>query len=296
MIGLSHQDSHTKGLSMVTKKLFHCDQEILEWCWASDHELMQHPYWASCYLIDGLLIDSGAPGGVSEFREFIMSLDQKIGACVLTHSHEDHAGGAHMLKNELGIPIYASEKAIPILKTGFTYPEYRQIAWGEMGVLPVEAKLLPNPISSISGKYTFHILPIPGHAPDQIALIEKQQEWAFVSDGIQVKYKRIFGGSSDISEDISQIYQSIQTIKHFTTKMTDLKIFLPGGKIYSRDLIDQKLQEIWSLHREVREFIDQGFSVDEIVEKIFGGEGIFASFTNGKLSKKNLIISLAKWE
>ena len=52
--------------------------------------------------------------------------------------------------------------------------------------------------------------------------------------------------------------------------MTNLKIFLPGGKVYGRDLIDQKLQEIWNLHREVREFIDRGFSVDEIVEKIFG--------------------------
>ncbi|MFX1283421.1 MAG: MBL fold metallo-hydrolase [Promethearchaeota archaeon] len=281
---------------MVVKTFLHCNNEILEWCWASDHEMMLNPYWTSCYLIDGLLIDSGAPGGVDDFRDFVKTLgDQKIGACVLTHTHEDHAGGAHMLNSEFGVPIYASKKAISILKTGYTYPEYRQIAWGEEGVLPVTAELMPNPISSMLGKYTFHVLPIPGHAPDQIALIEKQQGWAFVSDGIQVKYKRIFGGTSSIQEDISLIYQSIQKINHFTSKMTDLKIFLPGGKVYERDLIDQKLQEIWNLRREVHELVGQNFSVDEIVVKVFGEEDILASFTNGKLSKKNLITSLIKW-
>ncbi|MFW9903787.1 MAG: MBL fold metallo-hydrolase [Candidatus Thorarchaeota archaeon] len=280
---------------MATKTFFHCNQEIIEWCWASDHELMHNPYWASCYLIDGLLIDSGAPGGVKEFRDFIDSLDRKIGACILTHSHEDHAGGAHMLNSEFGIPIFASKKAIPLLKSGYTYPEYRQIAWGEDGVLPVEVELIPNLISSMSGKYTFHVLPIPGHAPDQIAPIEKQQEWAFTSDGIQVKYKRLFGSSSAIPEDISLIYQSIQDICRFTEKMSNLKIFLPGGKVFGRDLIDQKLEEIWNLRLEVYRYVDQDFSIDEIVVKIFGEEDLFASLTNGKLSKKNLIESLIEW-
>ncbi|MFX0210381.1 MAG: MBL fold metallo-hydrolase [Candidatus Hodarchaeota archaeon] len=281
---------------MVVKTFLHCNQEILEWCWASDHDMMRNPYWASCYLIDGLLIDSGAPGGVNDLRNFVKSLgDQKIGSCVLTHSHEDHAGGAHMLNSEFGVPIYASKKALPILKAGYTYPEYRQIPWGEEGVLPVEAKILPNLISSMSGKYTFYVLPIPGHAPDQIALIEKQQEWAFVSDGIQVKYKRIFGGTSNIPEDISIIYQSILDISLFTQKMLNLQIFLPGGKIYSRDLIHQKLEEIWNLRLKVHELNNQGFSVDEIVVRIFGEEDILASFTNGKLSKRNLILSLIEW-
>lgn len=280
---------------MATKIFYHCNQEILEWCWASDHEMMLNPHWTSCYLIDGLLIDSGAPGGVDNFRNFVNSLGEKIEACILTHTHEDHAGGAHILNNEFGVPIYASEKAIPILKAGYNYPEYRQITWGEEGVLPVDAEIIPNSISSLSGKYTFRFLPIPGHAPDLIALIEKQREWAFVSDGIQVKYKRIFGGASSIQEDIPLIHQSIQDINHFTEKMTDLRIFLPGGKVYGRDLIDQKLQEIWNLRLEVQELVNQGFPVDEIVVKIFGEEDIFALLTNGRLSKRNLISALIEW-
>ncbi len=281
---------------MATQTLSHCYEEIIEWCWASEHELITNPHWTSCYLIDGLLIDTGAPGGVEDFRKFVNSLGtQKIQACILTHTHEDHAGGAHMLQNEFNVPIYASEKAIPILKTGYTYPEYRQVVWGEDGVLPVDVKLLPNPISSMSGKYTFHIIPIPGHAPEQVALIEKQQEWVFVSDGIQTKYKRIFGKTSNIQEDISQIYQSIRTLNQFTEGMMDLTLFLPGGKLFGKDLISEKLEELWNLRQEVQELNSQGNSVDEIVRKIFGEQDIFALFTHGELSKKNLILSIISW-
>lgn len=281
---------------MVTRTFIHCNQEILEWCWASEHELIVNPHWTSCYLLDGLLIDSGAPGGIDDLNNFINSLGaQKIEACVLTHTHEDHAGGAHMLHTEHNVPIYASEKAIPILKTGYTYPEYRQIAWGEEGVLPVDVEIIPNQITSKSGKYIFDVLPIPGHAPEQVALIEKKQQWVFAADGVQIKYKRIFGKTSSIQEDISLIYQSIQDIRHITEGMTDLKVFLPGGRVLGEDFLDEKIREIWNLRQNVHELDNQDYSVEEITQKIFGEEDIFDIFTNGALSKKNLILSILKW-
>ncbi len=281
---------------MVTKTFIHCDPEMLEWCWAAEHELIVNPHWTSCYLIDGLLIDSGAPGGIDDLRKFINSLGaHKIEACVLTHTHEDHAGGAHMLHTEYNVPISASEKAIPILRTGFTYPEYRQIAWGEEGVLPVDAEIVPNQITSKSGKYSFEVLPIPGHAPEQVALIEKKHQWVFAADGVQIKYKRMFGKTSSIQEDISLIYQSIQDIRHITEGMTDLKVFLPGGKVFGKLFLNEKIKEIWNLRQNVHELDNQGHSVEEITQKIFGKEDIFDTFTNGALSKKNLILSILKW-
>ncbi|MFX1255505.1 MAG: MBL fold metallo-hydrolase, partial [Promethearchaeota archaeon] len=184
---------------MVTKINSYNKNEIIEWNWSTEHELLQRPFWTSCYLVDGLLIDSGAPGGVTELQEFVKSQQdrQKIEKCVLTHAHEDHAGGAHIIKEEFGIPVYASKKSLPILRTGYGYLEYRQITWGPQ-LLPVEANLLTEPIVTSSKGYVFEILPMPGHAPDLIALIEKQQQWAFVADAVQPKYKMIFGGTCGI--------------------------------------------------------------------------------------------------
>lgn len=286
-----------RTIILATTINWHSNKEILEWSWASDNEMIARPHWTSCYLIDGVLIDSGPPGGVKEFREFITSLGlENVMMCVLTHSHEDHVGGAHILQEEFKIPIYASREAIPIIKEGYTYPEYRQVAWGTK-ILPVEAELAPNPIYSRSANYCFDLFPIPGHAPDQISLIEKEQQWAFVADGVIPKYKRIFGTTSSIQEDISQIYQSIQNLYEFTNGMDNLQIFLSGrGVVFGREYLLERMQEIMNLRMRAHELNEQGSSVEDITQNIFPGEDIFGILTNGELSCQNLIKSLLEWK
>ncbi len=92
---------------MVVQKVYHCNSEILEWKWSSDSKLMPQPFWTSVFLIDGLLIDAGAPGGVDDLRKFIKTLDSEnvIEKCVITHNHEDHCGGGRMLREEFNIPV-----------------------------------------------------------------------------------------------------------------------------------------------------------------------------------------------
>lgn len=291
---------------MVVKINYHSNKEIIEWQWASDNKLMPYPYWTSCYLVDGLLIDSGAPGGEKDLREFIRSLtpDKMIDKCFITHTHEDHAGGAHMLNKEFGIPIYTGEKAREILKRGRRYPDYRQIAWG-IKLLPVNAKAINNQLITHSKKYAFDLFPMPGHAPELITLIEKQQQWAFVADAVQPKYKMIFGEKSDIPEDISLIYQSLQSLYNFTKGMDQLLIFSAGnGILDGRDFLMKKINEIQELHIKVYEqykkLRNAGYSEKRIVRKIlkrvFGKESIIEQMTRGALSKTNLIISLINWQ
>ncbi|UCC20165.1 MAG: MBL fold metallo-hydrolase [Promethearchaeota archaeon] len=291
---------------MVVHKTYHCNNQILEWEWASDNELMPYPYYTSCYLVDGLLIDSGAPGGESDLREFVKSLnhDQIIEKCFITHTHEDHAGGAHMLSNEFDIPIYTSKKAIAILKKGKTYPEYRQAAWGPE-LLPVNAIMIDKPIITNSKKYKFELFPMRGHAPELVALIEKRQQWAFVADAVQPKYKMIFGKNSDIQEDISIIYQSLSNLYDFTEGMDQLLIFSAGnGVLQGREILIKKMEEIEDLWVKVHDYNDkfqkEGFSGKKIMKKIvknlFARESILGQLTQGDLSRENLIISLLKWE
>ena len=290
---------------MVVQIDYHCNHEILEWQWSTDNELMLKPFFTSCYLVDGLLIDSGAPGGVNDLRDFINSLnsDEMIEKCFITHSHEDHAGGANLLSTEFGIPIYSSKNAIDLLKLGRTYPDYRQMAWGQK-LLPVNAIPIEQHITTKSKKYTFDLFPMSGHAPELVALIERQQQWAFVADAVQPKYKMIFGGHSDIQEDISLIYQSLGELYDFTEGMDELLIFSAGnGILRGRDFIAEKMSEIKELHLKVHEingeFPKNRYSeiqtVRKILKLIYGKESFIGQMTRGALSRKNFISSLLKW-
>jgi glyoxylase-like metal-dependent hydrolase (beta-lactamase superfamily II) len=267
---------------------------------------MSTPFFTSCYLVDGLLIDSGAPGGVNDLRDFVRSLppDKMIEKCFITHTHEDHAGGANLLSNEFGIPIYTSEKAIEILKKGRTYPDYRQMAWGPES-LPVKAKVIEGTITTRSAKYNFELFPMIGHAPELTALIERKQQWAFVADAVQPIYKMIFGGHSDIQEDISQIYSSLQELYEFTDGLENLLIFSAGNGVLSgRDFLIKKMSEIRQMHAKVHDsyksILKNGISEKQILrrllKKVFEKESFIGQMTRGALSRKNLIISLLEWQ
>lgn len=290
---------------MVVQIDYHCNNEILEWQWSSDSKLMTTPFFTSCYLIDGLLIDSGAPGAVDDLRDFVKSLNpnKKIQKCFVTHAHEDHAGGANLLSTEFGIPIYAGKKATDLLNLGNTYPDYRQMAWGPK-LLPVKAIPIKDTIKTNSNKYTFKLFAMEGHAPELIALIEREKQWAFVADAVQPKYKMIFGAHSDIQEDISLIYQSLGELYDFTEGMDDLLIFSAGnGVFHGRDFIIERMSEIQNMHSRVhelyneltRENVIEKRKVKKILKKIFGKESFIGQMTRGALSRKNLIISLLRW-
>jgi ribonuclease/clavin/mitogillin len=282
----------------------HEDGEILEWKWASDNELIPSPFFTSCYFIDGILIDSGAPASEQDLKSFIKSLfdQQKIIKCIITHAHEDHSGGAHMLKTEFNIPIYAHKKAIPLLKKESHYPQYRQLAWGDKRK-SVIAQEVPNLLKTSNNKFTFEIFPMPGHAPELIALVEKSKEWVFASDAIQPRYKMLFGHDSDIQENLFEIVGSMKNLRDYTKDSKNLKVFISGHGVYGREIIEQKIEEIQALHVKVQDFYfkfakegyDHSKILKKILKEIFGRETAIGKLTNGDLSIMNLIKSLHEW-
>ena len=290
---------------MVVQKVYHCNNEILEWKWSTDHELMPQPFWTSVFLIDGLLIDAGAPGGVDDLRDFINSLDSEntVEKCVITHNHEDHCGGGHILQEEFKIPVFASRLAIPLLKKEKNYPDYRQMTWGT-NFQPFQAELLNETISSKSGKYNFDVIDTPGHAPEVVCLIERKQQWAFITDVVMPKYRMIFGKDTDIPEDISLILQSIKKLHVLTEGMDHLLLFTSGNGVFKdRIFLKERIDEINSLHLKAHDFQNEAKEkglgdkqlIRYVLKKMFKRENFVGTLTRGGLSSKNLIISLLKW-
>ncbi|MFW9948685.1 MAG: MBL fold metallo-hydrolase [Candidatus Thorarchaeota archaeon] len=290
---------------MGVQILFHCNNEIIEWKWSSDHKLLPSPFWTSCFLIDGLLIDTGAPAGENDLKDFIKKFNKEnmVKKCLITHSHEDHCGGAAMLQSEFNLPIYSSKKAIPKLKKEKSYPDYRKITWG-FPYRPFQAIPVKKSISSGSSKYMFDLIEIPGHAEEEIALIEKTKQWAIISDGIMPKYTMIFGKNTDIPEDISKIYNSLRFLNNLTKNMENLIIFTSGRGVFKdQKVFQERITEIENLHENAYKYkekgIIQGYSgkrlLKFIVRKMFGKESFVGQFTRGDLSIQNLIISLLEW-
>ena len=290
---------------MVVQKVYHCNNEILEWKWSSDNELMPQPFWTSTFLIDGLLIDAGAPGGVDDLRDFINSLNSEnmVEKCVITHNHEDHCGGGRMLQKEFKIPIFASKLAISLLKKEKKYPDYRQMTWGVDCQAPRVVELKDS-ISSKSAKYIFDIIDTPGHAPELITLVEPNQQWAFITDAVMPKYQMIFGKDTDIPEDIFLIFQSIKKLYDFTKGMDNLLLFTSGKGVFKgRSFLKDRMDEIDSLHLKAHRFKNEAKQkglLDKqllryVLKKMFKRESFVGVLTRGGLSHKNLILSLLEW-
>jgi glyoxylase-like metal-dependent hydrolase (beta-lactamase superfamily II) len=277
---------------------------VLEWCWASDSRLLNaltKPYWLSCYIIDGLMIDSGAPASVTALKSFIRSLgaDDAIERCVLTHWHEDHTGGAHMLSGEMHIPVYADPITIAMLSEGFTYPFYRRWTWGT-GVAPA-AGVMPLPSGAIttrSGDYSFDIVPMPGHADGLFSLVEMMQGWAFTSDAVMPRYSMLFGHTSDIRENIEVTCSSIRTLLDVTGRMKgDVTLFISGhGSVTDgRTFLSKKIEELELMHEKAHELRAQGLTDKQIRRAMFHGDGLTGIITRGELSSLNLVRSLLQW-
>lgn len=277
----------------------------MEWKWSSNNALMERHFWTSAYLIGDMMIDCSAPDSEDEMHDFLNNLpvNRYSTKCCLTHSHEDHAGCGWLFTNKLGIPVYAPKESIKTLEVGWEYGNYRKFSWGQNGFRPFTAKPLPVKIEANSGEYSFSTLKMPGHAKDLTAYIEKEAQWAFVGDMMLPKYQQIFGKTCEFKEDIKTIYDSLSALYDFTEGMDNLKIFVSGQGVYNgRDVILERRQEIKDLHKKVHH-LDKELGSEmkvkrkmrKILRDIFGGESMFATITNGELSRENLILSLLKW-
>lgn len=99
----------------------YANDEIVRWA-ARAHAPAFQRVWTSAYLVDGLLIDSGPPASTGDLKQFIKSLapEQAVEKVVITHWHEDHAGGARFLSEELGLPVYIHKNGIDKVRNGYS--------------------------------------------------------------------------------------------------------------------------------------------------------------------------------
>lgn len=230
------------------------------------------------YVVDHLLIDTG-PARLK--REITYQLEQQhYNKIILTHHHEDHTGNAYAFSK--GLPIYCHASGLALCKQEPKLPFYRKVFWGNRK--PFSPKPLENQIHS--HHYTFDVIHTPGHAPDHIALLEKNKGWLFSGDlYVMSRPKSIFA-----FESIPDIINSIEKIMQydFETVFCSHSGILPNG----RARLEEKLSYLKAVQYDVLRKHQEGKSASVIQKELFSSAHPLNYFSLFENSPKHIVTSI----
>ena len=242
-------------------------------------------YFTACYLIDGLLVDSGCSYTVGELVDALNGLP--VHTVVNTHSHEDHVAANRRLRERRGANLLAHHLAIPILadpKRRMRLAMYQKVMWG----YPEPSRAKPVGDFIETEHYKFNVIHTPGHSQDHICLYEPTKGWVFTGDVF------ISGEDKALREDYN-VWEIIDSLKRLAK--LDMQVMFPGsGNIKENPLglINKKIEYLEELGQKVLALHKAGLSVKEIRKKLLGREHPIGYWTFGHFSGKHLILSYIK--
>jgi len=92
---------------------------------------------------------------------------------ILTHQHEDHAGGVETLRRAFGrIPVHAPEAHAELLRRFDRVPEYRALHWGQPEPVPDAIPYQAGDAFRADG-VVVEAVATPGHTPGHMALVAR---------------------------------------------------------------------------------------------------------------------------
>ncbi|WKN30348.1 MBL fold metallo-hydrolase [Porifericola rhodea] len=239
------------------------------------------------YFVDGLLIDSGHRKVQKDVLAQLGNLD--VQQMFITHHHEDHTGNVDVLQKHFNCSAYASSLCAEMMKTPPGLSPIQKMVWGKRPAMP---GLLAEDQQICTENYVFDIIPIPGHAPDMVALHEARQGWLFSSD----LYVHSYIGYFIETESIIQQINSIQRI----LKLQFGPMFCGHNPQFEngREKLGQKLSFLREFYEQVTNLYAQGKSAREIFHHLkLKEKGSIKWLSGGYLSKMNMVKSAIRdWE
>jgi glyoxylase-like metal-dependent hydrolase (beta-lactamase superfamily II) len=241
-------------------------------------------YWTAAYWVDGLLIDTGPACTAAQLVRVLG--DTPVRQIAITHAHEDHIGGLHLLRKRYPeATVYAARHALPLIAepARIELQPYRRLIWGT-----------PQPVSGVcsldevddrvaTGEYSLRAIETPGHSRDHVSYFEPRFRWLFSGDA--------FIGGRDIAWapefDMFAIVSSLRTLASLRPE----RLFPGSGSIRRTPVPDLhgKISALIQLAQEVDKLERSGCSTPEIVAMLFQGEPRIKFWTMGHFSAANLV-------
>lgn len=232
------------------------------------------------YLIDGVLIDTGAQSLHKYFEEFIDSAD--FDQVMLTHFHEDHTGCAAYVEKTKKLPIYLNEKTIDYCSKRADYPLYRRLFWGKRK--PFHAKSMPTKFNSRNAKWD--VIDTPGHAYDHKAFLNKETGQLFTGDLFVSERIKV----ALTEESIPTIIDSLERVLSYDFQ--DVFCSHAGLLKDGREAIGRKRDNLLSIQHRVLTLQAEGNSAEEIRNILFQQKYPIMKFSGGEWDSLNIVTSI----
>ncbi|EGQ25750.1 hypothetical protein HMPREF9372_2123 [Sporosarcina newyorkensis 2681] len=233
-----------------------------------------------CFETDGVLIDTGSQSVLNKFKPFFAKAD--VDYAVVTHSHEDHTGGARFLQTDHGLPIYMNKMTIGECADRAKYPMYRKFFWGKRR--PFEAEPIGETFTSRNANWK--VIPTPGHASDHLAFLNEETGQLFSGDlYVHPKTKVVLR-----DESIPIIIRSIE--KTLSYNFGEMFCCHAGYVKDGRKALTEKLDYLEKLRERTLALHKQGYGEKEIHTQLFPKNYPITKFSSGEWDSIHIIHSI----
>lgn len=232
-----------------------------------------------CFVVDGILIDTGAQSLAKEFRPFIERQD--FDQVLITHYHEDHTGCAAYVQS-IGKPIFMNELSIPYCRTKADYPLYRKMFWGKRR--PFAAEPIGETITSRTA--VWDVIDTPGHAKDHKAFLNRETGQLFTGDlYCQERTKVVLQ-----EESIPTLIDSLKRV--LTFDFDDVFCCHAGLLEDGKGALRRKLDYLLHLQDKILKLHDEGNTVNEINDVLFPKKYPITRFSSGEWDSLHIVNSV----